>query len=874
MRTLLDRSGIRYEELAELLTLRWINPSGSLRIESSDPADAHTADTTKLAIAALAAADLDHIHRFLRLRKRLPWSAVELDRALTLLPAGVLDDDGLTVLADIERFRRELEIDVTALLTLFARLDTHRYRDADGAERASVYHELFRSRSVVQPVPGQHDRFALNAGATELEQIPVLSATAADPEPVRREVEETRAAVAGAIGLAGADLTVLVDGPDAVVGSPPVADLESLSSLRRHTLLARALGLAVADLVALKRLIGIDPFVSAAAAISPQDTVRLRFFLDAVRFVERSGASIAELDYLLAHRVDPQAPLEPPTELVAAELEGLRETLRAIRDDTRPVPDPVGEGLARKLIGAGWTEEDARAAKELLAGGAVYRAPLAALPGGVTFPAGMPIRFAGGKLEFTGPMTIAQRASLTALTTNGAFQDAVGVLFTTPRTQGTALLDAFPSGEPLLTAADLGALLDTERPAQERLESVLARLDAYLRRTLGAQAVEELLAEALELNVPSVSVLLTRWAYDPADAQQRLLARFVDPAFIDSSQPVTAANFPLLVRARLLLGKVADLARRWSLPAAQLELLLANAADLGWLDLATLPLASGDTPASLQPWLKMSNAFAWQGELVVTDDSVLDLLVGALQFDPAGPDPDAEKHALRERWSRFTGWRSEDLEVLLGGDDPGDRGLLNLGLPLAAGDWNWWIDEETWLRVRRCIGATKLTGASLAACVAWAQRTVTQGDARNARQAARARRSPESWPDVVAPISDSLRARRRDALVSELVARPPAGAAIRDADDLFAWFLIDVEMGPCMTTSRLKQAISSVQLFAQRCLMNLESDVPMGNDPPWAQWRWMKTYRIWEAARNIFLWPENWAGTGASRRQVAAVPRA
>jgi hypothetical protein len=856
VRTLLDRAGLRYQELAELLTLRWIDPDGTLRIESTDPADPHTADTTRLAIAALDAGHLDRIHRFLRLRKRLPWTAVELDAALMLLPGGALDDDGLAVLAELERLRGELDLDVTQALTLFAPLGTHRYRDAAGAERTSAYDELFSSRSVVQPIPGQPDRFALDGAGTQLADVPPLSAAAADPESLRREVEETRAAVAGALGLAGAELVVLLDGPDAVVGAPPLGNLETLSSLRRHTLLARALGLEVADFLALKRLVGIDPFVSAAVAIGPQDTARLRYFVDAARTVERSGTTFAELDHLLSHRIDPQAPLEPPAELLAAELEALRETLRAIRDDTRPLPDAVGEGMARKLVRAGWTDEDARAAKDLLGGATTYRAPLAALPAGTAIPDGIPLRHAGGELEFSGPMTAAQRDALLALSAQAAFQGAVEALFDAPRAAGLALLGAFPSGAPLLSGPDLAVLLDTARPAHVRFESVLARLDAWLRRTLGARAVEEQLAPALELNVPSVSVLLTRWAYDPADVERRLLARFLDPAFVDSPEP--AGAFPELLRARLLLGKAADLAGRWSLPAAQLEQLLAEAAAIGWLDPAALPLASADSPASLQPWRKMTEALAWQAELPGTGDTVLDLLVAASRFDPDGDDPPAQKRALRERWARLADWRPEDLETLLGGDDPADTGQLGLGLPAAAGDWNWWSDEQTWLRVRRCIDATRATGASLAACVAWAQETVSQGDARNARQAARARQVPEAWREVVAPISDALRERRREALVGELVARLPQGAEVRDEDDLFAWFLIDVEMAPCMTTSRLKQAISSVQLFAQRCLLNLEPDVPMGHDQAWSQWRWMKSYRVWEVARKIFLWPENW----------------
>jgi len=64
-------------------------------------------------------------------------------------------------------------------------------------------------------------------------------------------------------------------------------------------------------------------------------------------------------------------------------------------------------------------------------------------------------------------------------------------------------------------------------------------------------------------------------------------------------------------------------------------------------------------------------------------------------------------------------------------------------------------------------------------------------------------------------------------------------------------------MDPCMKTSRVKQAISSVQLFVQRCLMNLESDVA-SSDINAGEWEWMKRYRVWETNRKVFLWPENW----------------
>lgn len=71
---------------------------------------------------------------------------------------------------------------------------------------------------------------------------------------------------------------------------------------------------------------------------------------------------------------------------------------------------------------------------------------------------------------------------------------------------------------------------------------------------------------------------------------------------------------------------------------------------------------------------------------------------------------------------------------------------------------------------------------------------------------------------------------------------------------------MDVQMDPCMQTSRIRHALSSVQLFIERCFMNLETKVaPSVFDPKHRkQWEWMKRYRVWEANRKVFLWPENW----------------
>ncbi|RYZ39489.1 MAG: hypothetical protein EOP49_30195, partial [Sphingobacteriales bacterium] len=68
-----------------------------------------------------------------------------------------------------------------------------------------------------------------------------------------------------------------------------------------------------------------------------------------------------------------------------------------------------------------------------------------------------------------------------------------------------------------------------------------------------------------------------------------------------------------------------------------------------------------------------------------------------------------------------------------------------------------------------------------------------------------------------------------------------------------------------MKTSRIKQAISSVQLYLDRVILNLENannsqstHIYMTTEQT-QQWKtWRKWYRVWEANRKIFLYPENW----------------
>lgn len=117
----------------------------------------------------------------------------------------------------------------------------------------------------------------------------------------------------------------------------------------------------------------------------------------------------------------------------------------------------------------------------------------------------------------------------------------------------------------------------------------------------------------------------------------------------------------------------------------------------------------------------------------------------------------------------------------------------------------------------------------------------------------RTRFGVSGWEKALRKVTDNLRIQQRERLVDYLLTK----WRLRDVNSLYEHYLIDVEMSPCMNTTRMLQSTAAVQLFVQRCLFNLENQVPpesIARD----RWEWMQNYRVWEANRKVFLYPENW----------------
>ena len=118
--------------------------------------------------------------------------------------------------------------------------------------------------------------------------------------------------------------------------------------------------------------------------------------------------------------------------------------------------------------------------------------------------------------------------------------------------------------------------------------------------------------------------------------------------------------------------------------------------------------------------------------------------------------------------------------------------------------------------------------------------------------------SEPDWQILSRQMHDEMNLIRRDALMPYLI---EVTDGVEDARDLFEHLLIDVEMGSDAKTSEIKEATAAVQLYFHRYFVSLEETDNVDEEEKqklkeW--WKWMKNYRVWEANRKVFLYPENY----------------
>lgn len=207
---------------------------------------------------------------------------------------------------------------------------------------------------------------------------------------------------------------------------------------------------------------------------------------------------------------------------------------------------------------------------------------------------------------------------------------------------------------------------------------------------------------------------------------------------------------------------------------------------------------------------------------------------------------------IASRVAQASHWRDTDIEKLFG-SYPWEK--------TQAADFS---NEKILVRMQSALDVVHKVAVDASRLSSWASLAtdfgMTKEVAVQVQSEIRSRYALEDWQQASRPLHNELRVAQRNALIAYLLDHPALQKyGIVDADSLFEFFLIDVQMGACLETSRIKQAISTIQQFIQRCILGLEEQ----NYPKVAnyaidqeRWKWMSKQAVWTANRKVFLYPE------------------
>ncbi len=812
VKNMIDRTKLTYYQLLELLQVRFVNgnPDDAHRSDVVRPPD--TCDTAVQYVNNLTWRKFDRMHRFIRLWRKTGLEMCELDLLIRNPKIGNNQIDGETI-ANLKRFRQlqeKLSLPFEILLAFYSNIngEEHAKPDKPEVKIQSLYLQLFQNKTITNPLD---DYFKIKdtLKLKSIENIHLIDETLPLDPPVGYSPVPT---ILSALAIKRSDFDSIKEKTDNHLS------LSSLSALLRYTYLARGLKLTIKDLILLSSINNVaDPFSSVQTTFD---------FITDLEAISASGLTLRELDYILNFNEDSPAGLR--SEVYLQLLESIRKNLITANDN-----------ISKLHL----TQAEQQQILDIDAGG------LATKTDGEIKAAGVP---------------------LATLLTNKReiFMDA-GI-----PTADIDYIVHFDFNGVLFDPADKAHLLHFIQQLQINLGDFLQQ---------GINSVRSLIASSFSITDEQSKLLLNQLKLN----SKALVDILTDPKLLKKDAAgieyltIDNTNYPDQFSALLLLHKASLLVQRMNIEFKDLKWFIGNSASVHALDLSSLPLSKVVGPNRYAEWLNLNKFLSFKAAFPEPDNaslrSVLDKAIAA----PSAEDVNITKELLTDL-ANLTQWNLNDLTIIHSGFNL-QHAKAQHGTP-AHGDSDY-VYAELYKRLQKCFDQIKLTGVSAAIMFAWADRE-TAGAQQNislqTRQAIKSKYENDAWLDKITPLQNDMREKKRQALVNYSIENSMRGQKEtivsggkkipnplfwKDSIALYKYFLIDVEMNSCQLTSRIKQAISSVQMFVQRCFLNLENryvqvtqeqkeDASSPN--AWSQWKWMKNYRIWEANRKVFFYPENW----------------
>lgn len=813
---LLQQAGLSHAELLDVLQSRFVRGGGPALVVT--PLD--ECQPSRMVLDGLTEPVLDRMHRFVRLWRQLGWRMHELDIAISSFMSPAL----LERLSHLQRLQQLLGLPIDELTSWWDGFRAPVYRAhtiTDEPEITPLYERLFARLGVRNP---PDLAFRLNPARTELAGTGLKIRAKAD-------------ALAAAFGVREADISRLLD----TLFAPDENDdlsLENISRTHRAVSLAKALRLSIDAYLQIQQITGIDAFQSTDSAI---------LFCEAAHFVRGSGFTNADLDYLLRHQYRAGSPVALSDATAAQILGEVRAALVSVQSEFLAPGIASATALRTCLTRLECDSELIENVISALHDGAEVMLPDdGRLLRSISIPA--PLRhlvaIAGRRLATLNLLPASAfdpdhpdslyAAVEAAHPSHTSWVEAVDDLkAATSDTRITESLEA--TG--LFGKLEIDAMVAVKADVDSRARVVLRRAVCCIQRQVAVLP----LAGAFGVGPDTMTHLLVERLSAVNDSTKPAIDVLLDPALIDSdpSVPPSSAACTEAYAMMRRLHKSALLISKLSMEGVPLRWLGGGwvaSAGLSVIDFNTLPTETESGAADLYQGWRQLVVLCQLRDRAAGAEAMITRYVGAL----TEPTSTATQHV------------AEACQALADALDVPATTVASAAKRLK-------LDEEA---LRDPISLTRLLtlvqtlsrlGTDVGSAGSLARPAPDFNDARTARSLLRSRYGAGDWIGALKPVTDHLRRQQRDALVAHLVATDQ----LVSSEDLYEQYLIDVLMGPCLTTTRLLQATSAVQLFVHRCLLHVEPGVP-----PTAidrsRWEWMKNYRVWEANRKVFLFAENW----------------
>ena len=395
--------------------------------------------------------------------------------------------------------------------------------------------------------------------------------------------------------------------------------------------------------------------------------------------------------------------------------------------------------------------------------------------------------------------------------------------------------------------------LEKKTPKQpQKLEALHEELKRLQQKKLDQEASQQKTLEAHLMSLLCVSHAalspLNRWANPTEDKSQTLLGILVESIQRTKGKFSVSDDLPKPIRDRLTqLNRYACLTKTLHLTGPELESILRNPSYYNIDDLTNLTLAD------------LYHLYQFK-QLVY---GYQDRNNGFIHYLSQANAPTTKQDEIFRDLSHLTQWDAPDehspqIATLIDKLWPSSRQKKRSASPYGT--------VAGLIRMKHCFDSSKNLGMRISSLWQLAELSQSHASYEDFAQAAtqlmaalKAKYSEPDWDKVNQPIRVSLNEQKRDALVSAVIVQlQQAGIkSVKESRDLYEYLLIDVEVSGLFDTSWLKEALGCLQLYIYRCHMRLEDRVTLTTDFE-QYWTWIKNYRVWEANRKVFLYPENY----------------